>query len=141
MSGSVLLVLRLALVMALYGFLAWALIVLWQDMRRQSRLLVVRQLPVLTLLYQLEDETRSLRFAKHEVTVGSDPSCDFSVQDKTVSAQHARLCYRQGQWWVEDLQSTNGTYLNDEPVFPACHHQWRSGPLRSGDPGYCRWGS
>ena len=31
--------------MALYGFLAWALIVLWQDMRRQSQLLVVRQPP------------------------------------------------------------------------------------------------
>lgn len=102
--------------MALYGFLAWALLVLWQDMRRQSQLLVVRQPPALTLLYQLEDETRSLRFAKAEVTVGRDPSCDFSVQDKTVSAQHARLSYRQGQWWVEDLQSTNGTYLNDEPV-------------------------
>jgi pSer/pThr/pTyr-binding forkhead associated (FHA) protein len=116
MSSSVLLVLRLSLVLALYGFLAWALLLLWQDLKRQSQLLIVRQPPTLTLLYQLEDETRSLRFAAPEVTIGRDPSCDFSVEDKTVSAQHARLCYRQGQWWVEDLQSTNGTYLNDEPV-------------------------
>ena len=116
MSGPVLLVLRLILVMALYGFLAWALLLLWQDLKRQSQLLIVRQPPALTLLYQLEDETRSLRFASPEVTVGRDPSSDFSVDDKTVSAQHARLFYRQGQWWVEDLQSTNGTYLNEDPV-------------------------
>lgn len=116
MVGTILFVLRLALVMALYAFLAWALILLWQDLKRQSQMLAPRQSPALTLLYQLKDETRSMRFTTQEVTIGRDPACDFSVDDKTVSAQHARLCYRQGQWWVEDLNSTNGTSLNDEPV-------------------------
>jgi pSer/pThr/pTyr-binding forkhead associated (FHA) protein len=36
--------------------------------------------------------------------------------DDTVSARHARLSYHHNQWWVEDLQSRNGTYLNDERV-------------------------
>ena len=116
MSGSILLVLRLSLVIALYGFLAWALLTIWMDVRRQGQLLTPQQPPALTLLYQMEDETRSLRFLSPEVTIGRDPSCEFSVEDKTVSAQHARLCFRQRQWWVEDLNSTNGTYLNDEPV-------------------------
>jgi pSer/pThr/pTyr-binding forkhead associated (FHA) protein len=116
MSGSILLVLRVILVMALYGFLAWALLTLWQELRSQSQILVPRTPPILTLLYQLEDETRSLRFQTPEITIGRDPASDFSVDDRTVSAQHARLCFRQGQWWVEDLNSTNGTYLNDEPV-------------------------
>ena len=69
---------------------------------------------VLTLLYQLEDETRSLRFAKHEVTV-KRPILRFLRTGQNCICS-ARMCYRQGQWWVEDLQSTNGTYLNDEPV-------------------------
>lgn len=116
MSGSILLGLRLVLVILLYGFLAWALLTIWQDVRRQSQLLIPQQPPTLTLLYQMEDETHSLRFVKPEVTIGRDPSCEFSVEDKTVSAQHARLSFRQHQWWVEDLNSTNGTYLNDEPV-------------------------
>jgi pSer/pThr/pTyr-binding forkhead associated (FHA) protein len=102
--------------MVLYAFLAWSFLTLWQDLRSQSRQVAPRQLPVLTLLYQIEDETRSLRFAVNEVTVGRDPACDFSLDDKTVSAQHARLCFRQGQWWVEDLNSTNGTFLNEEHV-------------------------
>jgi FHA domain len=116
MSGSVLLALRIALVLALYSFLAWAFVILWQDLKRHSLQLAPRQHPALTLLYQMEDETRSLRFSAPEVTIGRDPSCDFSLDDKTVSAQHARLSYRQGQWWVEDLHSTNGTYLNEDPL-------------------------
>jgi pSer/pThr/pTyr-binding forkhead associated (FHA) protein len=38
------------------------------------------------------------------------------LEDSTVSAQHSRLSFRQGHWWVEDLRSTNGTYLNNEPI-------------------------
>jgi pSer/pThr/pTyr-binding forkhead associated (FHA) protein len=33
-----------------------------------------------------------------------------------VSARHARLTFHHHQWWVDDLQSTNGTKLNDEPL-------------------------
>jgi pSer/pThr/pTyr-binding forkhead associated (FHA) protein len=40
--------------------------------------------------------------------------CDIPLPDETVSARHARLTYHHGQWWLEDLGSTNGTHLNDE---------------------------
>ncbi|MEW6406714.1 MAG: FHA domain-containing protein, partial [Chloroflexota bacterium] len=32
------------------------------------------------------------------------------------STHHARLSFSRGQWWVEDLESTNGTLLNQELV-------------------------
>jgi pSer/pThr/pTyr-binding forkhead associated (FHA) protein len=32
------------------------------------------------------------------------------------SSRHARLYHHGGQYWLEDLQSTNGTFLNDKPV-------------------------
>lgn len=51
-----------------------------------------------------------------EAIVGRDPACDLILADKTVSGQHARLSYQMTQWWVEDLQSTNGTRLNQEAV-------------------------
>ena len=38
------------------------------------------------------------------------------MDDQTVSSQHARLAYRKQQWWLEDLASTNGTFLNGEAV-------------------------
>ena len=38
------------------------------------------------------------------------------LEDKLVSAHHARLCRRDGRWFIEDLHSTNGTLLNQQPV-------------------------
>jgi hypothetical protein len=48
-----------------------------------------------------------------QVQIGRDASCDITVDDAYVSQQHARLYGEDGSWFVEDLGSTNGTYLND----------------------------
>jgi pSer/pThr/pTyr-binding forkhead associated (FHA) protein len=56
------------------------------------------------------------KFIKPEVIIGREPNCDFHLDDQTVSSQHARLSYHSQQWWLEDLASTNGTFLNDEAV-------------------------
>jgi hypothetical protein len=62
-----------------------------------------------------------------EVTVGRGPGCSISLPDDTfVSQVHARVFHRDGEWWVEDLGSTNGTYINDERVRSAV-------VVRSGD--------
>jgi pSer/pThr/pTyr-binding forkhead associated (FHA) protein len=36
------------------------------------------------------------------------------MMDEALSAHHARLAHHHGQWWLEDLNSTNGTLLNRE---------------------------
>ena len=56
------------------------------------------------------------QFTALEAKLGRDPASDLVLEDKTISAQHARLTYHHRQWWIEDLRSTNGTYLNEEPV-------------------------
>jgi pSer/pThr/pTyr-binding forkhead associated (FHA) protein len=47
-----------------------------------------------------------------EVTVGRAPGCGVSLPDTTVSQLHARVFRRDGSFYVEDLGSTNGTWLN-----------------------------
>ncbi len=47
-----------------------------------------------------------------EVTLGRAPGCGVSVPDATVSQLHARLFRRNGTLYVEDLGSTNGTWVN-----------------------------
>lgn len=50
-----------------------------------------------------------------EVTLGRSPGCAVPLEDDTfVSTVHARVFYRGGEYWLEDLGSTNGTWLNDE---------------------------
>ena len=36
--------------------------------------------------------------------------------DHHISRKHARILYREGQWFIEDLGSANGTYLNDTRI-------------------------
>ncbi|MBN8228680.1 GGDEF domain-containing protein [Corallococcus macrosporus] len=61
-----------------------------------------------------------------EFTIGRDQHNHIVVDLDNVSRRHARIWTRQGKTYVEDLQSTNGTYLNDREVLQAQ-------PLRSGD--------
>jgi hypothetical protein len=51
-----------------------------------------------------------------EMTLGRAPGCTVPVEDGYVSSLHTRVFGRDGSWMVEDLGSTNGTYLNKRKV-------------------------
>ena len=51
-----------------------------------------------------------------EITLGRAPGCDVVVDDTFVSQTHARVFHREGNYLVEDLGSTNGTYLNKKKL-------------------------
>jgi pSer/pThr/pTyr-binding forkhead associated (FHA) protein len=53
---------------------------------------------------------------KDSLTVGRAATCDLVVADTYVSNVHARIFSRDGSWWLEDLGSTNGTYVNRSRV-------------------------
>jgi pSer/pThr/pTyr-binding forkhead associated (FHA) protein len=116
MSGVLLLALRLGLAVALYAFLGWSLWLLWRDLRQQSQAAMAVHLPALTLVQQGVSPERTWRFTLPQVIVGRDPGCHCRLEDGAISARHARLSYHHSQWWVEDLQSRNGTFLNESPV-------------------------
>ncbi len=50
--------------------------------------------------------------------VGSSAGCDIVVREPTVSKEHCRLAFRDGQYVLEDLGSTNGTYVNGFRLTP-----------------------
>jgi pSer/pThr/pTyr-binding forkhead associated (FHA) protein len=111
------LVLRLALAVVLYVFLGWTLSILWQEVKQQGELLASQKRPAIQVSASLETgkEIRE-RYSKVEVTIGRDPNCDFPILDEAVSAHHARISYHHSQWWLEDLNSTNGTFIGKNKV-------------------------
>lgn len=117
MSGVVFLILRILLVAMLFGFVGWSLYILWKDLRSQATAVQSRRAPALSLSITntLDDQART--FTTTEVLIGRSPTASYSVRNETVSSNHARLVYRQNQWWVEDLRSTNGSFLNEERIY------------------------
>jgi pSer/pThr/pTyr-binding forkhead associated (FHA) protein len=117
MSGPVVFALRLLLTVSLYAFLVWAFMSLWRDIKLHSSLLAARNIPPISLALARDDQVQQIRrFFQPEVTIGRDPACECPLEDNAVSARHARLSYHHNQWWLEDLESTNGTLINHEKL-------------------------
>lgn len=117
MIATVVLALRLALAITLFTFLGWAFYTLLQDLRQQGAKLSAQKKLGITFYIRIEAGRESAKhFAQPEIILGRDTNSDLSVMDEAMSAHHARITYHHGQWWLEDLNSTNGTFLNQEKL-------------------------
>ncbi len=67
--------------------------------------LVVRQGPIPGQIFELN---------KSEISIGRDISNDFVINDAEVSRKHAQLTLEGNRYKIEDLSSTNGTYIDGQ---------------------------
>jgi hypothetical protein len=58
----------------------------------------------------------SLGLTEQQITIGRANDATLVLNDDYASSRHARLFPQDGQWIVEDLGSTNGTYLDRQKV-------------------------
>jgi hypothetical protein len=113
-------VLRILLALLLYGFLGALLWMLWQDVRYTARVSAVRSRRMghlVVLESPLPTLATGATFPLLPVTsLGRAVTNTAPIPDEAVSLEHALLHLRDGQWWLEDLDSHNGTRLNDTPI-------------------------
>lgn len=55
-------------------------------------------------------------FEKETITIGQKLDADIFLNDKKVSRHHAKLLFKDHQWWIQDCNSTNGTSLNGKKI-------------------------
>lgn len=68
----------------------------------------------LSVVIENTGERRKLRFNERGYAViGRDERTELQIDDEMVSAKHAILMYRDGECWIRDLETTNGTSVND----------------------------
>ncbi len=62
---------------------------------------------------------RELKLDKPSFTVGRKPDNDIALDNAAVSGHHCKFYESGGTWFVEDLNSTNGTFVNNKKVLKA----------------------
>src|SRR3712207_6731695 len=72
--------------------------------------------PVPTLLVQQSTGDRELLWEQPVLTVGRDPSNNLVIEHRLVSRRHARFEKDDAGFYIHDLDSTNGTFVNGERV-------------------------
>ncbi|MBP3088307.1 FHA domain-containing protein [Corynebacterium sp. sy017] len=50
--------------------------------------------------------------ASNEITIGRAAECTFTIGDDYASSRHAKLIRRGNEWFIEDLDSRNGTFVS-----------------------------
>lgn len=56
----------------------------------------------------------SLPLRESGTVIGRNPECALVLDDDFASGRHARIYHQDGSWYVEDLGSTNGTFIGAE---------------------------
>jgi pSer/pThr/pTyr-binding forkhead associated (FHA) protein len=75
-----------------------------------------------------------LPLLKPDVTIGratQRATWDIGLQDPSVSRPHARLLCLEADWFIEDLNSSNGTKVNDKSVDPSSQYKLGDGDIIS----------
>ncbi len=87
-----------------------------EDLERLRAARGAQQPPTSLLIYN-RDGVQVVPLRENRcVVIGRFPPADVAIRDGSLSRQHASIELLEGEVWVEDLDSTNGTRIDGEPV-------------------------
>jgi hypothetical protein len=72
--------------------------------------------PKATLILYTDQGEHRIPLTASVTNIGRGLNNDLILEDSRVSREHAQLRYRARRFWVSDLRSTNGTFVNGDPV-------------------------
>jgi pSer/pThr/pTyr-binding forkhead associated (FHA) protein len=108
---------RILFLLLLYLFLARVVRALLRDLRAAAREPVDRPGRLVVIESPAGEPAPGRSFGLDVITpLGRDVNNAIVIEDQFASADHAVLTYRGRSWYLEDLDSTNGSYINGQRV-------------------------
>ncbi len=116
-----LLVLRLLAGLSLAGFLLLLFFIIWRSLKASERQLRLARAAEARLARERPARDGTKEYSEgialqQLTTIGRSANNFIVVSDDFASDEHARIIFEQGQWWLEDRASQNGTRLNRENI-------------------------
>ena len=92
----------------------------------------------LFIVHQYE-ESKVVGLEKDEIFIGRSPDCDVILEDQSVSSRHLRMVRTPHGWSVNDLGSTNHSYLGERILEYGQIYDWPSAEQVRVGPYFLRW--
>ena len=120
-TDLILLLLRFISGLLLLGVLLTLFLILWREYRSTLVQVEARRRSYGQLVALREIDGRLMLTGEDYpllplTSLGRSPTNTIPISDTFASSEHALVAMRNGQWWLEDRNSRNGTLLNDLPV-------------------------
>lgn len=120
---------RIAFLVLLYLFLIRAFAALWRSLRAEEAV-AAKPAGLASLVVQRSHRggpRTGERLPLRAVTaLGRDAGNDIVINDEAASARHSVISFSDGDWWIEDAGSTNGSVVNGTRI-------WQKERLHYGD--------
>ena len=109
----------------IYLFIFGVIRLIYLDVKKMSRFddervnvsgLETASLKTIQSRSHAENELKKRYMIYGQATVGRNKSCDVVLREKYISGEHIRIWHEKGEWYLEDLGSRNGTYINGQRI-------------------------
>lgn len=103
----------------IYLFIFSIIRMIYLDIKSMSKMTMMKDgayLKVVNRLDTLNFKMQEYYTLKGTITIGRSPRNDIVIKDNFVSKKHLQITDQNGTYFIEDLNSANGTYLNGELI-------------------------
>ncbi len=72
--------------------------------------------PIVRVIIEKGDSPKKEYFFKDTFRIGREDSCAVKIVDGLVSRDHIEVSFKEGKWWIADLFSSNGTFVDGKKI-------------------------
>ena len=72
--------------------------------------------PFVRVIIEKGNPPKKEYFFKDTFRVGREDSCAVKIDDGLVSRDHIEVSFKEGKWWIADLFSSNGTFVDGKKI-------------------------